>query len=35
MASPAERFAAAKKRASNPVLNEFLRYYSFPLDPFQ
>ncbi|MCH9719257.1 MAG: DEAD/DEAH box helicase [Actinomycetia bacterium] len=35
MVSPAERFAAAKKRASNPVLNEFLRYYSFPLDPFQ
>ena len=35
MASPAERYAAAKKKSKNPVLGNFLKLYDFPLDPFQ
>lgn len=35
MASPAERYAAAKRRSGNSALNSFLALYPFPLDPFQ
>jgi ATP-dependent RNA helicase HelY len=35
MASPAQRYAAAKRRSANSLLNSFLTLYPFPLDPFQ
>jgi ATP-dependent RNA helicase HelY len=33
--SPAERYAASRKRAKYPHLNDFRGLYSFPLDDFQ
>jgi len=33
--SPAERFAAAKSRSAHPVLEDFVAYQQFDLDPFQ
>ncbi|WP_460604123.1 DEAD/DEAH box helicase [Jatrophihabitans fulvus] len=35
MSSPSERYAAARRRQSRPVLAEFRAGYSFELDPFQ
>lgn len=35
MSSPAERYAAARRRAAHPALTEFEAGYTFPLDPFQ
>src|SRR3984957_14788050 len=35
MASPAERYAAARRRSDRPALAEFAAGYSFPFDPFQ
>ncbi|HET7406086.1 MAG TPA: DEAD/DEAH box helicase [Mycobacteriales bacterium] len=35
MASPAERYSAARRRGQSPVLADFLARYSFGLDPFQ
>ena len=35
MTSPAERYAAARRRGAHPALAEFAGQYSFPLDPFQ
>ena len=35
MSSPSERYAAARRRTSRPVLTEFRAGYSFELDPFQ
>ncbi|HVT21657.1 MAG TPA: DEAD/DEAH box helicase [Mycobacteriales bacterium] len=35
MPSPAEKYAAARRRASTPVLREFLDGYPFALDDFQ
>ncbi len=35
MASPAERFAAARRRSAAPVLTEFAAAYPFGLDQFQ
>src|SRR5215468_1028288 len=35
MTSPAERYAAARRRNVHPALAEFTGLYSFPLDPFQ
>ena len=33
--SPAERYAAARRRSSRPVLTDFTAGYPFDLDPFQ
>jgi ATP-dependent RNA helicase HelY len=35
VASPAERYSAARRRGQSPVLADFLARYSFGLDPFQ
>ncbi|HWA65906.1 MAG TPA: hypothetical protein VG899_06000, partial [Mycobacteriales bacterium] len=35
MSSPAERYAAARRRAATPVLQDFLLGYPFDLDAFQ
>src|SRR6516165_254336 len=35
MASPAERYAAARRRGGHPALTEFAAGYEFVLDPFQ
>lgn len=35
MSSPAERYAAARRRAARPALTEFALDYEFMLDPFQ
>ncbi len=35
MASPAERYAAARRRGGHPALTEFASGYDFVLDPFQ
>jgi ATP-dependent RNA helicase HelY len=35
MATPSERYAAARQRAAAPVLTDFRSGYAFPLDPFQ
>ncbi len=35
MTSPAERYAAARRRGARPALAEFATGYSFELDPFQ
>ena len=35
MASPAERYAAARRRGDHPALAEFAAGYDFALDPFQ
>src|SRR3954467_10137471 len=35
MSSPAERYAAARRRASRPALADFTAGYDFTLDPFQ
>jgi ATP-dependent RNA helicase HelY len=35
MASPAERYAAARRRANRPAFNDFSAEYDFALDPFQ
>jgi ATP-dependent RNA helicase HelY len=35
MASPAERYVAARRRAAGPALTEFAGLLPFPLDPFQ
>ena len=35
MTSPAEQYAAARRRAAHPALAEFVGLYPFPLDPFQ
>jgi ATP-dependent RNA helicase HelY len=35
MATPAERFAAARRRHDHPVLRDFADGYDFTLDPFQ
>ena len=35
MSSPAERYAAARRRSAHPELTEFREKYDFPLDPFQ
>ncbi|RFU20820.1 DEAD/DEAH box helicase [Geodermatophilus marinus] len=35
MSSPAERYAAARRRSAHPVLAEFTADLSFSLDPFQ
>ena len=35
MASPAERYAAARRRAHRPAFDDFVSGYDFPLDPFQ
>jgi ATP-dependent RNA helicase HelY len=35
MSSPAERYAAARRRASRPALVDFTAGYDFTLDPFQ
>ena len=35
MATPAERYAAARARSSHPELTAFSRGVSFPLDDFQ
>jgi ATP-dependent RNA helicase HelY len=35
MTSPAERFAAARRRGAHPALAEFATGYRFELDPFQ
>jgi ATP-dependent RNA helicase HelY len=35
MASPSERYAAARRRAAHPVLTDFRAGYAFDLDPFQ
>ena len=35
MSSPAERYAAARRRAERPALTDFTAGYPFALDPFQ
>jgi ATP-dependent RNA helicase HelY len=35
MTTPAEKFAAAKRRAAHPVTQEFLLTFDFQFDPFQ
>jgi ATP-dependent RNA helicase HelY len=35
MASPAERYAAARRRTAHPTLSGFVAELDFPLDPFQ
>ena len=35
MSSPAERYAAARRRSAHPELTSFSAEYAFPLDPFQ
>ncbi len=35
MSSPAERYAAARRRAERPALTDFTAGYPFELDPFQ
>src|ERR671932_2187216 len=35
MSSPAERYAAARRRGAHPTLSDFTAELGFPLDPFQ
>lgn len=35
MSTPAEKFAAAKKRVNSPITDEFLATFDFPFDQFQ
>ena len=35
LASPAERYAASRKRANHPLTNEFISQFEFPFDDFQ
>src|SRR3954454_19347071 len=35
MSSPAERYAAARRRTAHPTLSDFTADLDFPLDPFQ
>ena len=33
--TPAERYAASRRSAKNPVFTDFTAHYDFPLDDFQ
>lgn len=35
LATPAERYAASRKRAGHPLTNEFIAQFEFPFDDFQ